>query len=179
MIHHLSIAAQNPKQVAYVLAEMFQGEAFPFPDARYPDSYVALTFDVHGTVVDVHPFTTELIPGSQDDTMFQRRQNPDASPYTATHAAISVPASEEQIRAIAARENWQTRHRRGVFEVIELWIENRVLIELLPPAIASGYLTFMEPQTLKQFFVAKAASTQQKTSHQSAIGRVPNENSTV
>lgn len=37
------------------------------------------------------------------------------------------------------------RHRRGLFEVIELWIENRVLIELLPPTIASGYLAFMEP----------------------------------
>lgn len=162
MIHHLSIAAQNPQQVAHVLAELFQGEAVPFPDARYPDSYVALTFDAHGTVVDVHPFTTELIPGAEDDTMFQRKQNPDASPYTATHAAISVPVNEEQIRAIAARENWRIRHRDGFFEVIELWLENRVLIELLPPAIASGYLAFMEPQRLKQFFVAKAASTDQK-----------------
>lgn len=103
MVHHLSIAAQNPKQVASVLAELFQGEAFPFPDARYPDSYVALTFDVHGTVVDVHPFTTELISGSQEDTMFQCRQNPEASSYTATHAAISVSVSEAQIRAIATR----------------------------------------------------------------------------
>lgn len=33
MIHYLSIAAQNLKQVAYVLAEVFQGEAVPFPDA--------------------------------------------------------------------------------------------------------------------------------------------------
>jgi hypothetical protein len=47
------------------------------------------------------------------------------------------------------------------------------------PAIASGYLAFMEPQTLKQFFATQAASTKQKTSHQSAIGRVRNENSTV
>ncbi len=160
LIHHLSIAAQNPKQVANVLAELFQGEAVPFPDARYPDSYVAITFDAYGTVVDVHPFTIELIPGSEnDEALFQCKYNPDASPYTATHVAISVPVSEEKIRAIAAREHWQTRHRKGLFEVIELWIENRVLIELLPPAIASGYLAFMEPQRLKQFFTAKAASS--------------------
>ncbi|NJL20056.1 MAG: hypothetical protein HC895_03245 [Leptolyngbyaceae cyanobacterium SM1_3_5] len=159
MIHHLSIAAQNPKHVAQVLAELFQGEAVSFPDAQYSDSYVAVSFDDYGTVVDVHPFSIELIPGSENDALFQCRQNPDASPYTATHAAISVPVSEEQIEAIAAREHWQTRHRKGLFEVIELWIENRVLIELLPPAIASGYLAFMEPQRLKQFFIAKAAST--------------------
>ncbi|WP_088889234.1 hypothetical protein [Leptolyngbya ohadii] len=159
MIHHLSISAHNPKYVAQVLAELFQGEAVPFPDARYPDSYVALALDDYGTTVDVHPFTTELIPGSESDTMFQQKQNPAASIYTVTHAAISVPVSEEQIQAIAAREGWRTRHRTGFFEVIELWLENRVLIELLPPAIAPSYLAFMEPQRLKQFFAAKAAST--------------------
>ncbi|MBD3885750.1 hypothetical protein IFO70_28980 [Phormidium tenue FACHB-886] len=143
MIHHLSIAAQHPKHVAQVLAELFQGKAVPFPDARYPDSNVAVSFDDYGTIVDVHPFAIESIPGSGNDALFQCRQNPDVSPYTATHAAISVPVSEEQIQAIAAHENWQTRHRKGLFEVIELWVENRVLIELLPPTIAPGYLAFM------------------------------------
>lgn len=159
MIHHLSLSAHNPQHVAHVLAELFQGEAAPFPDTRYPDSYVALTLDDYGTVVDVHPFQTELVPGSEEDTMFQRRQNSEASPYTATHVAISVPVSEVEIQAIAAREGWQIRHRSGLFEVIELWIENRVLIELLPPSIVPGYLTFMEPARLKQFFAAKASST--------------------
>lgn len=158
MIHHLSVSAHDPKYVAHVLAELLQGKAVPFPDARYPDSYVALALDDYGTTVDVHPFTTELIPGSENDTMFQQRQNPHASIYTITHAAISVPISEEQIRAIAGREGWQTRHRTGFFEVIELWLENRVLVELLPPGMASGYLAFMEPQRLKQFLAAKATS---------------------
>lgn len=158
MIHHLSIAAHHPKHVAQVLAELFQGEVVPFPDAKYPNSYVALTLDDYGTVVDVHPFTTELTPGTENDTMFQCKHNLDASPYTTTHAAISIPIAEEQIQAIATREGWQIRHRKGFFEVIELWLENRVLVELLTPAIAPDYLAFMEPQRLKQFFAAKAAS---------------------
>jgi hypothetical protein len=54
MIYHLSIAAHHPKRVAHVLAELFQGEAYPFPDRRYSDSYVALAFDPYETVVDVH-----------------------------------------------------------------------------------------------------------------------------
>lgn len=158
MIHHLSITAHNPQHVAQVLAELFQGEAFPFPASRYPNSYVAVALDSYGTVVDVHPFSTELVPGSEEDG-FQAQQNPDSSAYTATHAAISVPASEAEIRAIVAREGWRSVNRAGFFEVIEFWLENRVLIELLPPALTPDYLAFMEPQTLKQFLTARAAST--------------------
>ncbi len=159
MIHHLSISAQHPQHVAHVLAELFQGTAVTFPDSKYPDSYVAVAFDTYGTTVDVHPFPTELVPGTEKDTMFQRQNNPTASPYTATHAAISVPVSEQQIQAIAAREGWRMRHRSGFFEVIELWIENHVLIELLPPTIVPSYLTFMEPETLRRFFANRTTST--------------------
>jgi hypothetical protein len=155
MLHHLSITAHNPQHVAQVLADLFQGESFPFPASSYPDSYVAVALDSYGTVVDVHPFSTELIPGSSDEG-FQQRQNADSSPYSATHVAISVPVSEEQIEAIAAREGWRMKRRSGFLDVIEFWLENRILIELLPPALASSYLAFMEPKTFKQFLIAAA-----------------------
>lgn len=158
MIHHLSITAHHPEHVAQVLAELLQGESFPFPAASFPDSYVAVALDSYGTVVDVHPFHTELIPGSEEGG-FQPQQNPDSSTYTATHAAISVPVNEEQIGAIAAREGWRSVNRSGFLDVIELWLENRVLIELLPPALAPKYLAFMEPHKLKQFLTARASST--------------------
>lgn len=157
MIHHLSIAAYNPQHVAQILAELLQGEAFPFPAADFPNSCVAVSLDSYGTVIDVHPFSTELIPGSEDRG-FQPRQNSNSSTYTATHAAISVPLSEEQVRVIAVREGWRSVRRSGFFDVIEFWLEDRVLIELLPPAFVPKYLAFMEPQTLKQFFAAKVAS---------------------
>jgi hypothetical protein len=93
-----------------------------------------------------------ITPGSEDHG-FQNKQNPDSSIYTATHAAISVPMSEEKIWAIVVREGWRCVNRSGFFDVIEFWLENRILIELLPPAFVARYLDFMEPQTLKQFFV--------------------------
>lgn len=157
MIHHLSITAHNPQHVAQVLAELFQGESFPFPAASFPDSYVAVPLDSYGTTIDVHPFSTELIPGAEENG-FQPRPNPDASTYTATHAAISVPTSEAQIEAIAAREGWRSVKRSGFFDVIEVWLENRVLMELLPPAFVDKYLAFMEPQALKQFLTTTAAN---------------------
>lgn len=157
MIHHISIAAHKPLRVAQVLAELFQGELVPFPS--HPGSYVAVAFDPHGTIVEVHPYGTELVPGV-DDNAVQHVETHKSSGYTATHAAISVPVSEEQIQAIGAREGWRVgRFKRGdFFDVIEFWLENQLLIELLPPVLAANYLDFMQPQAMRQFLAAAASN---------------------
>lgn len=62
MIHHISIAANLPQHVAEVLAELCQGQAIGFP--YHEGSYMALTFDPHGTTIEVHPRGTELTTGS-------------------------------------------------------------------------------------------------------------------
>ena len=46
MIHHLSIAARDPKHVAGILAELMGGVAVPFP--ANPASFFALQLDDHG-----------------------------------------------------------------------------------------------------------------------------------
>ena len=155
MIHHISMAANDPLHVAQVLAELFQGEAIPF--SAFPGSYIALMFDTHGTMIEVHPQGTELKPAPKQAS---NSHNPNSSPYTATHVAISVPVSEMQIQAIAEREGWQSQlcDREGFFEVIEFWIENHMMIELLTPSIAPKYLAFMQPQSLKQTLVAMASA---------------------
>ena len=49
--------------------------------------------------------------------------------------------SQEQIAAIAEREGWPCYCcERGAGDM-EIWIENTGMIELLPPAFASEYLT--------------------------------------
>ncbi|NJL42060.1 MAG: hypothetical protein HC840_15025 [Leptolyngbyaceae cyanobacterium RM2_2_4] len=159
MIHHISIAVSNPLHVAQVLAELWQGEVAPFP--AHEGSYMVLPLDVHGTLIELLPRGTELVPGRENEaTQFENNLNPSA--YTATHAAISVPVSEEEIRAIAQRESWRVVRcdREGYFEVIELWVENHLLIELLPPAIAPRYLSFMHPQALKSFLTNMAIANE-------------------
>lgn len=154
MIHHISIAADNPLRVAQVLAELLNGKAIPFSSS--PGSYVALAFDAYGTLIEVHPCGMELRPGVGKDAV-RHQVNPYPSAYTATHVAISVLASETEIRSIAAREGWRVeRYKRGdaFFEVIEFWIENHLLLELLPPELSAQYLTFLEPQSLKEFLAA-------------------------
>lgn len=154
MIHHFSIAADNPLHVAQVLAELLDGKIVPFPSR--PDSYVAVSFDVYGTAIEVFPRGTELRPGMGKDAV-RHQQNPHTSVYTVTHVAMSIAASEDEIRSIAAREGWRVGRysRGGVIDVIEFWVENHLLLELLPPELSAQYLTFVEPQSLKEFLAAE------------------------
>jgi hypothetical protein len=148
MIHHISIAALQPLHVAQVLAELFQGQVIPFPN--HEGSFVALTFDAHGTMIEIHPKGTELIPGADDEAVLHI-QNSLASSYIPVHAAISVPVSEFKIYEVGLREGWRVaRFNRGFFDVIEFWVENHMLLELLPAADAERYLDFMHPESLQQ-----------------------------
>jgi hypothetical protein len=52
MIHHISIDAYNPLQVASVLAEILKGKAYHF---FYSGSYNVMPFDSYGTGIVVFP----------------------------------------------------------------------------------------------------------------------------
>jgi len=149
MLHHFSIAAENPGRVAQALAELFNGEFAPFPP--HPGSFMAIAMDDYGTMIEVYPAETELMPGfGAEQAIFS--SNAFASPFSATHAAISVPISQEEIERIATREGWRVVRcdREGYFDVIEMWVENKLLLEFLPPSMAAKYVEFMQPQNLKK-----------------------------
>ncbi|HZI19851.1 MAG TPA: hypothetical protein VEY09_14765 [Pyrinomonadaceae bacterium] len=150
MIHHISISAQDPRRVSEVLAELWQGYSMPFPP--FPGAYIVLPGDAHGSAIEVGPLGTELVPGLGDQEA-QATFNENPSPYTATHAALSVPASVERIREVAAREGWRAEiFDRGPFKLVEVWIENRLLVEMLPPSMQGDYLAAMTPENLAAFF---------------------------
>jgi len=154
MIHHISISVQNPQNVAEVLAEIWQGHALPFPP--FPGAYIVIKDDGKGTAIEIGPEKFELIPGT-DKNQVQVQSNENASGFTATHAALSVPTSEERIKEIAKREGWRAEkfERDNAFSLIEFWVENRLLIELLPPEMASQYINFMTPQNFANLFEMK------------------------
>ncbi len=147
MLHHISIAVNNPHHVASVLAEIMQGSVIPFPPN--PGSYVALAKDEFGTMIELYPARTELIPNAwEGQAGFQN--NEQSSQYSSVHAALSVPISLEEIERIGTREGWRVfaANRDGLFYVVEFWIENRLMLELLTPAIAPTYLNVFSPQRL-------------------------------
>ena len=147
MIHHFSIAARNPEHVAAVLAEVIGGQSFNF--SPFPGSRIVVAGDAHGTAIEVYPLGLELTPG-EGSAAVHGLMNPAPSDFTATHAAISVALDEESIQRIAMRENWRavTCSRTAAFQVIEFWLENRVMIELLTPDMARDYLQAISPDNL-------------------------------
>ncbi len=139
MIHHLSISAHDPRHVAEMLAEFMGGDATTFPPN--PGSWFAHQPDQFGTGIEVYPFGTELRPRGAKGSGFARDEA-HAPAYGPTHFALSVQMSPDAIAAICAREGWQCNlcARGGAFRVMEVWIENAGMVELLPPAFAAEYL---------------------------------------
>jgi hypothetical protein len=140
MIHHLSIAAQQPERAAGILAELMGGTAVPFPPN--PGSFFALQLDEHGSGVEVYPAGTELEPGGEVGGSFVKRG---ARGFGSTHFALSVKTDAKTVKDIAARAGWQCYDcNRGPFHVIEVWVENHIMVEILPPEYAAEYLAFTD-----------------------------------
>jgi hypothetical protein len=116
----------------------------PFPPN--PGSFFALQFDEHGSGIEVYLAGTELEPGGAVGGSFVKR---DARGCGATHLALNVAAHADTVRAIAQRAgrlcfDWN----RGPFHVIEVWVENETMIEVLPPGYAWEYLVFTRPENI-------------------------------
>jgi hypothetical protein len=159
MIHHISISAEHPQHVASVLASVLKGQVAPFPP--HPGSYFVIPFDEQGTAIEIYPLGSEILPGVGDEQCkFQINDN--VSRFTATHAAISVPINQKEIEQIGKREGWRVVRcdRESFFDVIEFWVENRLMIELLTPEMVSKYLAFARnPENLTLFMAAPTLAT--------------------
>ncbi len=141
MIHHLSVAAKNPKTVAAFFAELTGGVVVDFPPN--PGGYMTFAPDDHGTAIEVYPSGSVMLPNGADGAIFARQPSApgDRSP---THVAISVALDAAAVAAMARARGWacQTCDRGGDFHVIEVWVENAWLVEVLPSAFADEYLDF-------------------------------------
>ena len=151
MLFHASISAYDPARVAAVLAEMMRGEAFPFPPL--PGSHIAMAGDRYGTGIEVYPAGQALVPG---ETEVESTTVADADRPSDTHLALGVPISEAELRRICEREWWlcRTCSRGGKFRVVEVWVENRIMIEALTPEMQAEYLAFANPRSWEAMLAA-------------------------
>jgi hypothetical protein len=148
MLHHISVAVNNPYHVAQVLSEVMQGRVFPF--SVHEGSYITIAGDQYGTAIELLPAETSLIPGAEE-VEFNSTER--VSRFVAIHAAMSVPSSLQEIEATGRREGWLVRLcDRGPFKVIEFWVENQFMFEFLSPEIVSEYLEFTTPGNFEAFF---------------------------
>jgi len=129
--------------------------AVPFPPN--PGSFFALQLDEHGSGVEIYPAGTELQPGGDNGASFVRKE---ARRHGPTHFALSVATEADKVEAIAAREGWQCfRCNRGPFHVIEVWVENESMVEILPPEFAREYLAFTRPDKVAAAMAAASPAT--------------------
>ncbi|MGZ3182152.1 MAG: hypothetical protein ACXU8N_06910 [Telluria sp.] len=136
MIFHASIPADEPQRVAEVIAEIWNGEAFRFPP--WPGAYVAMAGDARSSTVEVYPRANTITPG---DGVPMPREAATTDRFSAFHLAVATPRSAEEIFAIAEREGWRVQRcsRGGFFDVIEVWLENALLVEVLTEEMQRDY----------------------------------------
>ncbi|BBK34727.1 hypothetical protein EDC65_2783 [Stella humosa] len=148
MMFHASIPARDPAATAAALAEMWQGEALPFPPL--PGSFVVFAGDDRGTQIEVCPAEMGLIPGP---TEVAATPVGPARP-TPVHVAIGVPHDAPRILEIARRMGWTAREcdRGGMFSVVEVWIDNHFMLEALTPAMQRDYMASMSVANWKRTF---------------------------
>ena len=162
MIHHVSIAARDPHHVAQVLAELMNGRAYPLPGG-IADSFMAVSGDAHGSMIEVYPQDVVLQPGAGDA---QVNAGHTAAPaHVPFHLLLSVPVDRDTVQRIGEREGWRTRlFGRGApgqppaFHVIEFWIENRLMVEVATPDMLAEYTGIMRPEKLDVVFPARSAA---------------------
>ena len=165
MLNHISVSAHNPERVANVLAELWNGYVFPFPPC--PNSFIVLAGDERGSAVEITPINYEIQPGEnlpvEDETFnsstkteeyeAQFVERASVVEYTATHLNINTPLDAEAVKAIAKRENWRVltcNRAEGLFQLLEVWAENRLMIEVMTPEMTARYKEVMQPHFIAQ-----------------------------
>jgi hypothetical protein len=184
MINHISIGVHNPEKVAKVLAELWDGDVIPFPPC--PNSFIALAYDGRGTAVEITPINTVLVPGeglppeegfdaaTPTEEYEAKFVADDYAPrYVATHLNINTNLSEAEVKQIANREGWRVltcNRGGGLFQLIELWVENRFMIEVMTPEQTARYVEIFSPESIAALKAQFLTGIPQPTAELNLVG---------
>ena len=154
MLFHLSIEADNPQRMAQFFAEIWDGEALPFPSVT-PGSWAALSGDGRGTIIEVYPRGTEIHAVEGDADAVGIRVAPHR--HGATHMAIATHKSEAEIYALCDRYGFPGKYRKrgGVFGVIEIFAEDCQMIEVLTDEMQREYVGAITIENWKMMLKAQ------------------------
>lgn len=165
MIAHVSIPARDPKATALLLATLIDGEAFAFPVV--PGAWIAVARDGSGQAIEVYPDTMAHHPGQGEADPAAAAQGPQTLPWedqiyadgpqlrpAAFHFAMSSPLTEQQVldAARAAGLRGVRCDRAGVFALVEVWLDNVLLVEVLCGPEVERYVGFMNPRGVEKMF---------------------------
>lgn len=145
---HMSITAAKPEATSKILAAILGGRHLPFPP--FEGCWIAFAAEDDGTAIEVYPTTHKLKCGAEQIEGIVGE--PDEAPSFA-HVAISSPLSAEAIIYLVTAAGWVARRcDRGPFECIEVWIDNRLLVEVLDAEMSANYRQGMTMANWKAMF---------------------------
>jgi len=165
MIAHFSIPAIDPRRTALLLATLIDGEVFNFPVV--PGACIAVARDGSGMAIEVYPSTMAHHPGQGEPDLEFMPQDPRALPWedqihsdgeqlrpSAFHVALVSALGDDAVVELARRAGFRAVRcdRAGVFRLVELWLDNTVLIEVLNTSEALRYRAFMNPAGCAEMF---------------------------
>jgi hypothetical protein len=156
---HVSVPAANPEQTAHILARILGGACLPFPPC--PDAWIAFAASDDGTAIEVYPDTAVIEQGPQTIAFANGSA---ATQPIAMHVAVASPLPLDTIMAVAAETGWTARVcDRGPFECVELWINDRYLIEVLDPKMLRDYRKTMTARNWRDIFGITETTTGRDT----------------
>lgn len=155
MIYHAAIPANNPKSAAETLARIMGGEAMPFPVV--PDAWVAWSGDGVTEVEIVrrgHAFARA--EEGKEPRLVAADEGLSASGW---HVAIGTEVAADEVVRIAREAGWpaQICDRAGFFEIVEVWIDDCSLVEVLDPSMQQRYRNAFSRETWKNALQAMAS----------------------
>jgi len=142
MIFHFSISADDPKRTATMFAELWRGQAFYFPMVG-KGSWIAHAGDDRRTTIEVYPRDLAFYPNESGEG---HQRNEPVSRHGPFHAAVGTPLSIEEVEEIGRRYGCHTiLCNRGPFRVIEFWVDNAQMVEMLTPEMQAEYQRSVTP----------------------------------
>ena len=165
MIAHVSIPARDPRRTALLLARLIDGESFDFPVV--PGARIAIARDGSGLAIEVYPDGMAHHPGTGQPDPTQGPPGVAAMPWedqitpgetqlrpSAFHLALVSKLGDEAVMSLAQQAGFRAVQcdRAGVFRLVELWLDNALLVEVLNPAEAERYRQFMNPAAASAMF---------------------------
>jgi hypothetical protein len=126
-----------------MLAELWRGEALPFPMVA-KGSWVAHAGDDRRSTIEVYPRDMALYPTEKAG---EERYEP-VSRHGPFHAAVATPLSIEEVEEIGRRYGCYTSvcQRGPFFRVIEFWVDNCLMLEMMTPEMQAEYRATITPE---------------------------------
>jgi hypothetical protein len=149
MLFHLSFNAQNPPLVADALAQILDADVIDAPSPPFNKGALFICCgDDRGTMISLEPSGVVYEPGFNEMTAMPRV---DVVPErNAFHGLFMAAVPEARVLEIAAEHGWPARRvNQGPFEVINVWIEGRQLIEFTTPELYPAYKATFDTDGVK------------------------------